>query len=63
MAAEALKFEVPVVAEETKDAGAGGAAVEASIEEESTATFEPVVVLEEVETVSGEEDEDVILKM
>lgn len=34
--------------------------VEAAKEEESTATFEPVVKLEEVDTKTGEEDEEVI---
>mmetsp|Transcript_8827 Transcript_8827/g.12509 ORF Transcript_8827/g.12509 Transcript_8827/m.12509 type:complete len:207 (+) Transcript_8827:103-723(+) len=36
-------------------------AVEAPKEEESTATFEPVVKLEEVEVKSGEEEEEVVL--
>ncbi|KAL7577094.1 hypothetical protein ACA910_019699 [Epithemia clementina (nom. ined.)] len=38
----------------------GGNAAAPAGEEESTATFEPVVKLEEVEVTSGEEDEEVI---
>jgi len=44
---------------ETKEAEAPAAA-EAPKEEESTAEFKPVVELEEVEVVSGEEEEEVI---
>ncbi|GMH75623.1 hypothetical protein TrVE_jg1262 [Triparma verrucosa] len=34
-----------------------------AVEEESTATFEPVVKLEEVEVTSGEEDEDIVFQI
>jgi Ran-binding protein 1 len=49
------------------EAGAGGAEGEGddegpAPEEESTATFVPVVKLEEVEVVSGEDDEDTVYK-
>eukprot|EP00978_Attheya_sp_CCMP212_P017435 scaffold46425_cov55-Attheya_sp.AAC.2 len=51
-AEEPAKVEEPVKAEEP-----------AKEEEESTATFEPVVKLEEVEVKSGEEDEEVLLSV
>mmetsp|Transcript_27532 Transcript_27532/g.55577 ORF Transcript_27532/g.55577 Transcript_27532/m.55577 type:complete len:215 (-) Transcript_27532:340-984(-) len=43
-----------------EEAAAGGEEEEKVKEEESTATFEPVVKLEEVEVKSGEEDEEVV---
>ena len=49
---------VPVIAAEKAEDGAGG-----GVEEESTATFEAVVTLDEVEEHTGEEEEDVTLKM
>lgn len=48
---------------ETADDAAGGDAVAATPEEESTAHFEPVVQLEEVEVKTHEEDEEVLWKM
>jgi len=48
----------PVTADVTADGDVKK--VEAAKEEESTATFEPVVKLEEVDTKTGEEDEEVI---
>lgn len=47
-------------AEDTKEETPAAPAAEASKEEESTATFEPVVKLEEVEVKSGEEEEEVL---
>ena len=44
-------------------APAAGASAEESIEKESTAVFEPVVQLEEVEVKSGEEEEETVFKM
>ena len=43
------------------DSGEGGQAEAGA--DESTATYEPVVTLDEVEVTTGEEDEDVIFKM
>lgn len=49
---------------ETADEAAGGDAAGATApEEESTAQFEPVVQLEEVEVKTHEEDEEVLWKM
>lgn len=56
--------ETPAVAEETpKEEEAKKEEKPEEQEEESTATFEPVVKLEEVEVKSGEEDEEVILSL
>lgn len=49
--------------EETAAASADTETKETPAETESTATFEPVVKLEEVEVKSGEEDEEVIFGM
>lgn len=49
---------------ETADEAAGGdAGAPAAHEEESTAQFEPVVQLDEVEVKTHEEDEEVLWKM
>lgn len=49
---------------ETADEAAGGdAGAPPAHEEESTAQFEPVVQLEEVEVKTHEEDEEVLWKM
>lgn len=51
-------------ADETADEAAGGdAGAPAAHEEESTAQFEPVVQLDEVEVKTHEEDEEVLWKM
>lgn len=51
------------VEEETAAASADTETKETPAETESTATFEPVVKLEEVDVKSGEEDEEVIFGM
>ncbi|CAN0014957.1 unnamed protein product [Hapterophycus canaliculatus] len=56
--------EKATAAAETADEAAGaGAAETVTQEEESTAQFEPVVQLEEVEVKTHEEDEEVVWKM
>lgn len=55
---------VATAAAETADEAAGaGTAETAAPEEESTAQFEPVVQLEEVEVKTHEEDEEILWKM
>ncbi|CAM9247413.1 unnamed protein product [Choristocarpus tenellus] len=54
--------ETPAAAGETP-AAAGGEESVVAHEEESTAQFEPVVQLEEVEVKTHEEDEEVLWKM
>lgn len=54
-AAAAVTEEAPKAAAEENDAGV--------VEEEATAVFQPLVSLEEVETVSGEEGEDTVLSL
>ena len=62
-AAEEVKEPVAETPPAPPAAAAGGEGeAEASVEAESTATFEALVHLEEVEVVSGEEDEEVIFK-
>lgn len=54
----------PAASAETADEAAGGDAGAAPAhEEESTAQFEPVVQLEEVEVKTHEEDEEILWKM
>lgn len=60
------KGEVATASAETADEAAGGDAVGATgaaPEEESTAQFEPVVQLEEIEVKTHEEDEEILWKM
>jgi hypothetical protein len=70
------KEEIPTPKEETTTSAAPPAApsaasteaaegedVESGASEEPQAYFEPVVKLDEVEVVSGEEDEEIIFKM
>jgi Ran-binding protein 1 len=51
------------VVAKTEEVAAVAAPTEESIEKESTAVFEPVIQLEEVEVKSGEDDEEVVFKM
>ena len=62
MSTEEKPTETPTTTEEPKDEPKK---TEEPKEEESTATFEPVVKLEEIEVKSGEEDEVrlLVLKM
>ena len=55
--------EASTTAAEPPAAPAAGASTEESIEKESTAVFEPVVQLDEVEVKSGEEEEETVFKM
>lgn len=53
----------PKPAADGEDAGEGGDDEAAAAEEECQAEFKPLVQLEEVETKSGEEDEDALLEL
>lgn len=56
-------FGMPTLKAEDAGEGAGEDDGEAAGEEECQAEFKPLVQLEEVETATGEEDEDVLLDM